>query len=98
MTITSPINSVRNRAFDLTASDTVREIGTMLDQVQRSGGALARWRIARSVNLDSVVMMQDAIQQHIHAKSQELDFRIAPGRTSAKKAGDCRKPWHHGSH
>lgn len=71
------------RSFTRVSPD--REISGMLDQVQKTGGLMARWRISRAVNAESVGMMQDVIGHHIAAKRDEWVFRISLNLDEAKK-------------
>ena len=81
----TPIKIADDRLFNLSSSDIGRDMSVLLDQVQRSGGRLERWRVSRTVNAEGVALLKHAFEKHMEAKRQVMDFRVALSMDEAMK-------------
>ena len=83
--MSTSITTADDRLFNLSSTDTTRDMTGLLDQVQRSGGIWARWRVARTVNTESVALLRESFERHMEAKRQVMAYRIDLAADEAMK-------------
>ncbi len=85
MTLASAPSVFNTKTTALTQQRENANPSELVRQASEAGGWLARWRMQRAINEESVALVAEAVRAHFAAKRDELIFRTALLLDSAKK-------------